>query len=182
MFISPTFSPCQFAQLSLLSWPRSRQFFRIGSLYPPGHPVRDTALRDAPKGTYRILALKWKLRDLLVWWDGMHTVVGSNPTEVTTVLFLCHKMCTFSLPATLQTMLKFCNTFHWRLSQIPNTQCVMQCNECEWRRKVLWARTIRQQEHLPEIKVRCYSTECAACHILIGHEYDKLILGKLIEV
>jgi len=44
--------------------------------------------------------------------------------------------CTFSLPATLQPTLKFCNTFHWRLSQIPNTHCVMQCSECEWRRRV----------------------------------------------
>ena len=72
---------------------------------------------------------KWKLGDWLVWWDCVHTVGGSNPIEVTNVcevtLFLWNRMCLFSLPATLQTMLQLCNTFHWRLSQIPNTRCVM---------------------------------------------------------
>ena len=129
MFISPTFRPRPFAQLFLLSWLQSRQLCRVQSLYPPGHPVRDTVLRDAPKGTFFILALKWKLGDWLVWWDCVHRVVGSNLTEVTIVcevmIFLCHKMCMFSLPATLQTMLNLCNTFHWRLSQIPKTRCVM---------------------------------------------------------
>jgi hypothetical protein len=46
----------------------------------------------------------------------------------------------------------------------------------------LRASSNKQQEHLPEIKVRRYSTERAACHILNGHEYNELILGKLIEV
>jgi hypothetical protein len=129
MFISPTFRPCPFAQLSLLSRHRSQQSCRIQSLYPPGHPVRGTVLRGAPKGTSFILALKWKLGDWLVCWDCVNTVVGSNPTEVITVcevtLFLCYRMCMFSLLATVQTMLKLCNTFHWRFSQIPNTWCVM---------------------------------------------------------
>jgi len=44
------------------------------------------------------------------------------------------------------------------------------------------ASSVKQQEHLPETKVRRYGTQCAACHILYGHEYNKLILGKLIEV
>ena len=117
-------------------------------------------------------SIKWKLGDWLVWWDCVLTVIGSNPTEVTTVcevmLFVCHELCMLSLPATLQTMLKLCVTFRWSLSQIPNKRCVM--HDVSVSDAGFWgSAAISNWNPCQKQKWTVTVQSVPACHILNGH-------------